>query len=58
MGGQSTVYGTLKHDHQRNSRVGETVSVPINRQQSLKFSYSTGVYIAIGKDYRNISAGS
>jgi hypothetical protein len=55
-GGRSTISGTLKNDYQRNSRVGATVSVPINRRQSLKVSYSAGAYVSIGGNYKNISA--
>jgi hypothetical protein len=55
-GGRSTVNGSLKNDYQKNSRVGATVSVPLNRQQSLKFSYSSGAYVSIGGNYKNFSA--
>jgi hypothetical protein len=55
IGGRSKVNGTLNQDYQRNSRAGVTVSVPLNREQSLKFSYSAGAYISIGGDYKNIS---
>jgi Putative MetA-pathway of phenol degradation len=54
--GQSAVNGVSKHDFARNSRVGATVSVPINRHQSLKFSFSDGAYIAVGGNYKNVSA--
>ncbi|HET7106983.1 MAG TPA: transporter [Candidatus Acidoferrum sp.] len=40
---------------QRNSRVGLTTSVPLNKHQSLKFSYSGGAYILYGGNYHNIS---
>jgi hypothetical protein len=55
-GGQSTINGNPKPDAQRNSRAGVTVAVPLNRRQSLKFSYNSGAYVAIGGDYKNISA--
>jgi hypothetical protein len=54
-GGRSTVNASRNQDYQRNSRVGATVSVPLNRHQALKFSYSTGAYISIGGDYKNVS---
>jgi hypothetical protein len=54
-GGRTRQNGSLRDDYQKNSRLGATVSVPLNRQQSLKFSYSTGAYISIGGDYNNIS---
>jgi len=43
--------GTL----QKSSRVGGTVSAPISKRQSLKFSYSNGAYIRYGGNYQNIS---
>ena len=36
--------------------MGLTGSVPLNRHQSLKFSYSFGAYISFGGDYLNVSA--
>ena len=40
----------------RNSRVGGTVSIPLSKHQSLKFSYSNGAYVRYGGNYQNISA--
>jgi len=40
---------------QRNSRVGLTASIPLNKHQSLKLSYNDGAYIIYGGNYRNIS---
>ena len=40
---------------QRNSRLGGTVSVPITKHQSFKFSYNNGAYILYGGNYQNIS---
>lgn len=40
---------------QRNSRIGTTVSVPVSRHQSLKFSYNKGAYIRFGGNYQNVS---
>lgn len=42
---------------QRNSRVGTTVSIPVSRHQSLKFSYSRGAYVRFGGNYQNVSMG-
>ena len=42
---------------QRNSRLGATVSVPITKHQSVKFSYSDGAYIHYGGNYQNASVG-
>lgn len=41
----------------RNSRVGGTVSIPISRHQSIKFSYSDGTYIRYGGNYQHVSFG-
>jgi Putative MetA-pathway of phenol degradation len=43
--------GTL----QKNSRIGGTVSVPVSKRQSLKFSYNRGAYVRYGGNYDNIS---
>jgi len=43
--------GTL----QRNSRVGATMSVPVSKHQSVKFSYSNGAYIRYGGNYQTVS---
>jgi hypothetical protein len=40
---------------QRNSRIGATVSVPVSKRQSLKFSYNRGAYIRYGGNYQNVS---
>lgn len=54
-GGRSTVNGTEKQDLQKNSRGGFTFSVPVSRRQSLKFSYSRGMYVSIGGNFNTIS---
>jgi hypothetical protein len=56
LGGRTSVngvenLGTL----QRNSRLGGTVSVPLTKHQSLKFSYNNGAYILYGGNYQNVS---
>ena len=40
---------------QRNSRVGGTASIPLNRRQSIKLSYSNGAYIRYGGSFQNAS---
>jgi len=40
-----------------NSRIGVTGSVPLTRHQSLKVSYSDGVLVRLGGDFRVLSAG-
>lgn len=39
---------------QKNSRIGGTVSVPVSRHQSLKFSYNYGDYIKFGGNYHEL----
>jgi hypothetical protein len=55
-GGTTTVNGTRKADLQRNSRVGATLSLPVGRLQSIKFSGSTGATTRIGADFRTFAA--
>jgi Putative MetA-pathway of phenol degradation len=40
---------------QRNSRIGGTVSIPVSKRQSLKFSYNDGAYIRYGGNFHNLS---
>ncbi len=40
---------------QNSSRIGATISIPLNKYQSLKFSYNNGAYIRYGGNYQNIS---
>jgi len=39
----------------RNSRIGGTVSFPISKHQSMKFSYNNGAYIKYGGNFQNIT---
>ena len=55
-GGQTTVNGTRKADLQSNSRIGATLSLPVGRQQSIKFSGSSGATTRVGADFKTISA--
>jgi hypothetical protein len=54
-GGRSTLNGVEKEDTQKASRLGVTVSVPVRRRQSLKFSFSRGAYVSIGGNYQTVS---
>jgi hypothetical protein len=56
-GGRTKINGSGNRDYQRNSRIGGTAAIPLNRRQSIKFSYSQGAHIQIGGDYKNLSAG-
>jgi len=41
---------------QTSSRIGVTASLPLNKHQSVKVSYSDDLYVRFGGNYRNISA--
>jgi len=56
IGGRTNLNGKDNADYQRDSRVGVTVAIPLDRHQSLKFHYSRGAYVTIGGDYQNVSA--
>jgi len=56
VGGRSAINGAEKQDLQRSSRIGGSVSVPVSRHQSFKFSYNQGAYVSIGGNYRTVSA--
>ena len=45
-GGRTTLNGTPRDDRISGSRIAATLALPIDRQNSLKFSASTGVYAA------------
>ncbi len=55
-GNRSTIDGVEKPDEQRNSRIGGTMSIPVSRRNSVKFSYSRGAYVTIGGNFRTITA--
>jgi len=50
-GGRTTVNGVRSDDKQGNSRVGATLALPVNRNQSIKLYGSTGVSTRSGSDY-------
>lgn len=55
-GGSTTVNGQLMNDRQGNSRGGLTLSVPLMRNQSLKFAWTQGVSTRIGSSFETIGA--
>jgi hypothetical protein len=56
-GGATAVNGVVNPlSSNRNSRVGGTISVPMGKRQSVKFSYSDGAYIRYGGNFQNVSA--
>jgi hypothetical protein len=55
-GGKTSLNGVENvNTLQRNSRVGGTVSIPLNAHQSLKVSYANGAYIRYGGNYQSIA---
>ena len=50
-GGRTTVNGVRGDDVQKNSRVGATLALPVNRNNSIKLFASTGVSTRTGSDY-------
>jgi len=50
-GGRTTANGVRKDDAIGNSRIGLTVSVPIDRSFSIKFNASTGISTRTGTDF-------
>lgn len=53
-GGKTSIDGVPENDLQRNSRMGATISIPVTRRQSLKFSGSTGAVTNIGANFISI----
>ena len=57
-GGRVTVDGvTSGQSLQSNSRVGVTASVPLTRRQSVKISYSDGLVVRFGGEFKTLSIG-
>lgn len=56
VGGTTTLNGVENPaTQQRNSRIGGTMSVPLNKHQSLKFSYNYGAYTKYGGNFHSLS---
>lgn len=56
VGGRTSINGVEDSNSlQRNSRIGGTVSLPVSRHQSVKFSYNRGAYIRYGGNLSNVS---
>lgn len=56
-GGGSSVEGAPPSGAVSNSRLGATLSIPAGRQQSFKISYSNGVAVRSGTDFRTLAVG-
>ena len=55
-GGRTTLNGVENpRTLQKNSRIGGTVSLPLSKHQSLKFSYNRGAFVRYGGSYDNVS---
>ena len=51
VGGRTTVNGVLNSDLRQNWRVGATLALPVNRENSIKFYASKGVSARTGDSY-------
>lgn len=56
-GGATQSNGGPPTQRQANSRIGATLSVPLEKQQSLKIAYSSGVSGTIGSKFSTLSVG-
>jgi hypothetical protein len=56
-GGGASVNGGEPVGSMNNSRLGATVSFPMGRQQSFKLSYSSGMLVRTGTNFRTLSVG-
>jgi hypothetical protein len=56
-GGTTSIDGQPNLDFQRNSRVGSTFSLALNRRQSIRVSVSRGAYTTIGADFTSVAVG-
>jgi outer membrane putative beta-barrel porin/alpha-amylase len=55
-GGRTSLNGVENpNTMQKNSRIGGTVSFPVSKHQSFKFSYNNGAYIRYGGNFQSIS---
>ena len=50
-GGRTTVNGDEKDDFQKNARLGLTIALPVNRNNSLKLYASTALHTTVGNEY-------
>lgn len=58
VGGRTTLNGVENPNSlQKNSRIGGTLSTPVSKHQSLKFSYNRGAYIRYGGNLNNLAVG-
>lgn len=55
-GGRTTVDGIKNDDHQDNSRVGVTLAMPVNRNNSIKLYASSSIHTRVGSDIDLVGA--
>jgi hypothetical protein len=55
VGGSTTLNGQANSDRQDNTRAGITISVPLTRDQSLKFAWTQGVSTRIGSSFETFA---
>lgn len=53
-GGESRTDGTVTRSPQRSSRLGGTLSIPLNLKQTVKITGSTGVATRLGGDFNTV----
>jgi hypothetical protein len=53
-GGRTTLDGVRKNDLQKNERLGATLALPLDRQNSIKLFANSGVYTRTGTDFDTI----
>jgi hypothetical protein len=51
-GGRTTIAGVQSDDLQNNSRIGATLALPVNRNNSIKLFANTGLQTTAGTDYK------
>jgi Putative MetA-pathway of phenol degradation len=56
-GGSTQVDGGNPTEAVNNSRLGATLSLPASRRQSFKITYSSGLAVRTGSDFRTIAVG-
>jgi hypothetical protein len=54
-GGKTHIDSGARADFQNNTRLGATLSIPLNRHQSIKAAISTGVATRIGGDFTQVN---
>lgn len=53
-GGRTTLDGVKNNDKLENSRAGATLSLPVNRHNSVKLYFNTGVSVRTGSNFNTI----